>query len=561
MIMKQEITAEQLKNLRNVLASPIGFTSKTGTIKGKPFSFKGRNHLIDVYEDMHPRLVIVAGRQVEKSETVARKLLHSGYTRPYTTITYTAPRNEQVSRFQQERFRSAIKDSQQGILEASVDKSRDAKTATRLTNRTMFYFGSAWADGDSLRGISGDMVFFDEVQDIPQTAIETIEKSVSHSEIVDEKLEINGKIVYTGTPKESGSYYDRILWGKSDQKKWAVTCSCGHVQFMTMKNIMLQNEGTKKERRYFGCLQCEKELNRENGEWIKTKPENKMYSGYLFSQLNMYWISANQIWFDYQNMDAETFHNEVLGEFYSGLAKPVTLEMVLACTDSTKRMAKRSDEPTALGVDYGSGGLSKTIITIGKRIKGTKDIEVLYVENCNITDHEKLVEHIGKLVNRFNVEKIAGDIGYGGYEAEKLYKLYGKMACAVRYVSYTSNPKKREVKEGNVVHVDRTHSMDRTINMFQKKQFVLPYKKEEDGTLPIEFVFDHYTALQTVFTESKTNSGRKLYDHATPDDGFHSLNLLREAIWELENRFEWEGAYRETDYTKILDIDDDLPDW
>jgi len=65
---------------------------------------------------------------------------------------------------------------------------------------------------------------FDEVQDITQTAIESIEKSVSHSDITDEKTELNGRCFYTGTPKQKGSYYDRVLWGQSDQKKWSVSC-------------------------------------------------------------------------------------------------------------------------------------------------------------------------------------------------------------------------------------------------------------------------------------------------------------------------------------------------
>lgn len=557
------MNAQQMYEARKVLADPVGFTERTGTVKGKPFSFHSRGHLYDFYRDPHPRVVIVAGRQVEKSESCCRKLIFEGYTRPHTTITYTAPRNEQTTRFVNDRFRKAIADSVNGILEHSVDKKRDAKTAIGLNNKTVYYFGSAWADGDALRGIAGDIVFFDEVQDITQTAIESIEKSVSHSEIHDEKTELNGRCFYTGTPKQKGSYYDRVLWGQSDQKKWNVVCECcGHNQFLSMKNVMVQNEGEETERRYFGCLECSKELNRENGHWVATKPQNKMYSAYLFNQLNMSWISANQIWRDFTTMDAMTFHNEVLGEFYSGSEQPVTLEDVLGCTNKSLGLKKSSLVPTVMGIDYGSGGKSKTIITIGHNqwIDGEKKLVVDYLENCMEEDHEKKLAHIMSLKERFRVDKIIGDIGYGSYEAQKLYEAYGREAVACRYVSYTTDPKKRESKGNYTLQVDRTYSMDKLIELFKKRLLVIPYKDPQD----VEYYFDHYTAIEMKFTESTTSTGRKLYDHSTPDDAFHSLNYVREGIYELENRFEFDIVERESWENDLFEKEDDLPtenDW
>jgi Phage terminase large subunit (GpA) len=555
--------SQKLYEARKVLADPIGFTERTGTVKGNPFKFDHREHLFDFYRDSHPRVVIVAGRQVEKSESCVRKLIFHGYTRPHTTITYTSPRNEQTTRFVNDRFRKALNDSNGGILEASVDKKRDAKTAIGLTNKTIYYFGSAWSDGDALRGIAGDIVFFDEVQDITQTAIESIEKSVSHSEIHDPKTELNGRCFYTGTPKQKGSYYDRVLWGQSDQKKWSVKCECcGHNQFMSMKNIMVQNEGEENERRYFGCLSCEKELNRENGEWIATKPNNKMYSAYLFNQLNMTWISANQIWRDFTTMDAMTFHNEVLGEFYSGSAQPVTIEDVLGCTNKTLALKKNSLVPTVMGIDYGSGGKSKNIITIGHSayIDGEKKLIIDYIENCQIENHEEKLRHIMQLKERYMVDKIVGDIGYGSYEAQKLYEAYGREAVALRYTSYVNDPKKRESKGAYTLQVDRTYSMDKLIQMFKKRELVIPYMHPEE----VEYFFDHYTAIEMIFTESTTQTGRKLYDHSTPDDAFHSLNYLREGIYELENRFEWDAVERTSWESEVFEDTEGLPtenDW
>lgn len=559
-----EYTAEQLHKMRNIMRDPVGFTETTGTVKGKDFKFDHREHLHDVYRDPHPRIVIVAGRQVEKSETVDRIMKFSGFQRAYTTITYTAPRQEQTTRFVNDRFRASIKDSKMGLLERMIDPQADAKTRIRLLNSTVYYFGGAWGDGDSLRGIPGDMVFFDEVQDITQTAIESIEKSVSHSEIKDAKTELNGKCFYTGTPKQKGSYYDRVLWGQSDQKKWDVVCECGHHQFMSLKNIMLQDEGEETERRYFGCIECGKELDRENGSWVKTKPQNKMYSGYLFNQLNMTWISANQIWRDFTTMDAMTFHNEVLGEFYSGDEQPITLEDVLACCDRTLTLKRRSDTPTGMGIDYGSGSKSKTIITIGHNWNGKliiDHVESWLPDKDNPKNHhDQLIEYICELQAKFNVEKIVGDIGYGSYESQKLYGIYGRNAISCRYVTYANDPRKREYKGFNnsTLQVDRTFSMDKLIDMFHKSTIVIPYKQPEE----VEYFFDHYTAIEMIFTESNTSTGVKKYDHRTPDDAFHSLNYLREALHEVNNRFE--GRYNERDIDPVDSLFEDhgdLPNW
>ncbi|PDZ75792.1 hypothetical protein CON31_31430, partial [Bacillus cereus] len=72
--------------------------------------------------------------------------------------------------------------------------------------------------------------------------------------------------------------------------------------------------------------------------------------------------------------------------------------------------------------------------------------------------HDQLIAHIISLQSKFNVEKIVGDIGYGSYESQKLYELYGRQAISCRYVTYANDPRKREYKGFNnsTLQVDRT---------------------------------------------------------------------------------------------------------
>ncbi|MGY0013337.1 hypothetical protein [Bacillus anthracis] len=101
--------------------------------------------------------------------------------------------------------------------------------------------------------------------------------------------------------------------------------------------------------------------------------------------------------------------------------------------------------------------------------------------------------------------------------------------------------------------------MDKLIDAFHKGNIVVPYK---DPLAAIEYFFDHWTAIEMKFTESNTGTGKKLYDHRTPDDAFHALNYVREGIHELQNRFEVEFTEREDyQFDNLFSDHSDMPEW
>lgn len=545
---KKRELARKLKN------DPAFFIEYTMTLKGKPFTFDGHEPNKQIYYDEHPRIIVVAGRQVAKTETAKNLVSVNLFQRAHHTLLYATPTDEQTQRFVRDRLKPALRQSRGGILDKAVDKERDLISTIRMKNDALGYFGSAYGQGDGLRGISSDMVFFDEVQDISQDAIENTIKSASHSQIYNEETEMRGRFWFFGTPKQAGTYYNK-MWDMSDQKKWHVTCvECDYEQQVTMNNIKERGEG--KSGYFFACKECGCELDRSKGRWIPTRPENKAFSGYHYTQLVFEHNTATSIMYDYETMSAERFANEVLGEFYTGSKKPITRDIFLNNTNNAIDMEFQSVEPTYMGIDWGSGTTSKTIVTIGRMIDGK--FRIIYAEEIKEQDYQKKLSYIEAMMHRYSVARLVLDIGYGTYENQYLYERYGKMIIALRYTSFDSNPKKRKKDGQNILMLDRTHVMDIIVDMFHKHKFEFPYLNAQYW----ETFIDHYTAIEVDYKVLPSGQGKKLYTHQTPDDAFHSLLYAYIAHREANNTFEFDYNERSVTEFDILDKGmDDLPKW
>ena len=94
-------------------------------------------------------------------------------------------------------------------------------TGNAVDNLTMKQFktGTLWVeslgtDGDRIRGMTADVVFFDEVQDMFSQAIGNAQKILTASKYGPVG---KGVQVFFGTPKQKNSYFSTI-WEMSDQR-------------------------------------------------------------------------------------------------------------------------------------------------------------------------------------------------------------------------------------------------------------------------------------------------------------------------------------------------------
>ena len=151
---------------------------------------------------------------------------------------------------------------------------------------------------------------------------------------------------YFSNPSTPGYGVD-VMWEKSDQKHWFIKCDCGHWQFLTMENIM-------RDKPYFGCTKCKKELNRRynhgNAKWVRKHKDRKI-SGYWISLLMNPKITAQEILDKKKEYTDAQFHNYVLGQPYlSKGAKLISTQFFQNLTDRVNPM----DSRIIIGVDTGN---------------------------------------------------------------------------------------------------------------------------------------------------------------------------------------------------------------
>lgn len=511
-----------------------------------------RNYLFDLYRDEHPRIVVVTGRQVEKSTMCRNKILADMNTNEGLIALYSAPRQEQVSRFSAERIKMGMRDSQGGILKDSIlKKGKDTASFIQFDSKCSLYLYSAWADADAIRGISAQRVYLDEFQDCTAAARETIEETLSHAPG-------RGQMFHFGTPKNSGSEFHR-LWQQSDMKEWYVECQnpkCAHNQKVTMNNIMSKNE-----KNYFGCTKCKKELDRSKGKWFsENKSENTHYSGYHITQLICAWITADQILYKRATYSDMKFNNEVLGEFHNVFGKTLDMQNIMDCTNATLRLPDKGHKgPNYMGVDWGSGNNSFSIITIigPEVIDGEEKLVYRFVQKYNASGYGKVMKDMHALVKAFNVENIVIDIGDARRQFEELLVEYPNTVSACQYVLALKTPYKWDRKT-RIHTCDRSYHIEKVIDLFHKKKIVIPYDKMTiQVTDRLGWLFEHLTALEAEWVEpSSGNTGYTRYLHSNPDDGYQSLVYSWLAYDRRKSKVKSTIKIKTQDWSELFKIND-----
>lgn len=557
---------EALEDNPNVATDPVFFCEAFLSIPDGedgivPFRFdkpeKGeyRNYLFDMYRDEHPRIVILTGRQVEKTSMCRNKILADMHLNEGLSALFASPRAEQVSRFSAERIDNAIRDSQGGILKDSLlKKGKATSTFKQFDSKCNLFLYSAWADADSIRGISCQRAYLDEQQDITASAREVIEECLAHAHN-------GGQMSHFGTPKNSGSEFHR-LWQLSDMKEWFIECQnpkCKHTQKMTMNNIFKPDENKPA---YFGCTKCKKELDRSKGRWIAENKEGAKMSGYHITQLMCSWINADSILYKKATYSHQKFSNEVLGEFFNVFGKTLDMQNIMDCTDGNMSLPVKGHKgPNYMGVDWGSGNNSFSVITIlgeeevdGEDGKKEKKLAYRFVKKYNVSGYGAVLSDIHKLQKAFNVENKVIDIGDARRQFEELLVEYPNSVAACQYVLALKNPYKWD-KKTRIHTIDRSYQIEKVIDMFHKKKIIIPYDKLTiQVTDQLGWLFEHLTSLEAEWVEPTSgNTGYTRYLHSNPDDGFQSLAYALLAYERRKQKIRSTIRVKTIDWSKLFE--------
>ena len=320
-----------------------------GTETGKKLSFERRPYLAPILRDFSPHIVYKKSAQVGITMCGGiAKCLYAADVLGLTAI-YTFPTAKDVNDFAKARFRYIIRNSK--YLHSRIGDV-DSNSLVRMGNATI-YFRGTWAQRQAI-SVPSMLNVHDELDFSSPDVREVYSSRLDAAEF------------YYGGELQRGWEWDfstptipkfgvSALYEQSDQHEWRIKCTgCGRRQRVNFfKNLRHKGRGRKKNY-YFGCLKCDKELDRTTGWWEAKYPENPI-RGYHITQQMCAFIDPNKMVATYEQSKASSeklrkFHNFNLGLEYEDSSEVITRSLVLnRVTEGTTEQGN-----IFIGVDQGS---------------------------------------------------------------------------------------------------------------------------------------------------------------------------------------------------------------
>lgn len=283
--------------------------------KGEPIVFHDRLYLLDILTDWSPAIVIKKASQVGGSLIFNIKVMFAVLKFGWNVI-YTFPSDSDVQEFVKSKTNEIIKQNA-GVF-AGLDGDSIAMKEFKTGDVSRFLFFKGTISKTAAIATTADCNVHDEASRSDQQTLETYKSRLKASKFKRRWMFSN--------PTSDKDAVDQN-WQKSDQKEWNITCTgCGDQHFMRWP------ESIDPARRVFQCIECKKELTREErrlGKWVAQYPDRAV-SGYHMSHFMVLDISADDILTDSEG-DQEYFFNFVLGEPYIAGDLQVSRSTILDC--------------------------------------------------------------------------------------------------------------------------------------------------------------------------------------------------------------------------------------
>ena len=447
-------------------------------IRGKAYSTVGREYLNDIIDDDHPDQTYRKAAQVAISTTV---LIKSLYVAEHLgkKVVYYFQNDVAVSDFSSDR---AVP-----MMESSIylhSRTRDTnRVGLRQIGPGSLYFRGMQSKG-KVKSIDCDMVVLDELDECKDSNIEFATDRLMASDLQ--------WVAALSQPSVPGFGIDK-RFQETDQRFWNLICpKCG------TRNCLERNwpdnfiEVTLKRRKtfpdgathYIACKKCGTELNPAYGEWIATYP-GKLKRGYHLSQLYTQIKSrehpnvATKIMADFETKrrsqaGMENFTISYLGFPFSGGNARVhdkLLNYMEGLSDPTYEFSLR-EFGGFMGVDQGD----TLSIVIG--IMSGQAFKLVYCEETE--DWGRL----DMLMDRFGIYHCTIDAQPNKHSAKTFAAKYpGRVA--IQYFGSKELKQGKELHDGKIevdtVSIDRTASLDSTIDRMEMGQIHLPSREKCEG--------------------------------------------------------------------------------
>lgn len=551
---------------------PVKFCENYLKIDGEKFMLSGTGYkpFADIYryigikalEKNSKPIVFVKGRQVGGTTmALALEMYFMGCNlfgkgKPPIRIIHAFPSLEQAARYTKSKLDPMIGDSKTigtskkgkplSYMESLLDSNQvgDSLKFKRFSDGNYMWIESTGVDADRIRGLSADIIFFDEVQDTPGAAISNATKILHASKY---GRPTKGVQVYFGTPKKKGSDFHKI-WLKSNQQFFHLGCEkCG--KFFPLyapesdewEKIWIDDQIVK-------CMHCnhlqDKLEATERGKWVETVPlEDCDYIGFHINQLFSPKARKEDIIYEKpQNHATNTeraYRNEVLGDFYQGDSTPITIEeIMLKCGDMDRKISKSSDPEGLyfLGIDYGlkadleqqakpekkQSGQSYSTAVVLKAIPGNL-LSIEFAMKFKKADPAYMKEVIDELMTNYSIKISVGDIGFSHYFSTELFQKYGGKYIVSMAAPKIQNPLRVKYNEDMVprqISFERDFYIGEMFENMKSGKIRFPYGDYEK----ISWLIQHCASMEVKPKLSETGEHRIHYvKGSVPNDGFMAL--------------------------------------
>jgi hypothetical protein len=494
---------------------PMGlrkFCEQNVFLKGQPITFTGRGYLREVLASTAKRLVLRCSRQVEKSTLLVNRILYHAATVPGIQMVLVCPRREQASTISKSRLMPAIADSPfLHRLLLGRNKRRPQVMNCRFANGSELFVRAAFHSADAVRGLSADVLFVDEFQDIAAGDLAVLQETLSHSN--------RGQIVLTGTPKLIDNHLEDVF-RRSTACEWLVPCPGCQRQTRLDERVL--------DPRGLCCPECRQRLNPRRGTWVARNPNSDWGDGYWINHLMVPWLNADEILARQAAYDPARFRNECLGLPCALGDHVITQAEIEACCEDRPMARRQADVPAEgrdqliAGVDWGGGTASATVLVIGYMRPDLHSVIVRMERFRPEEEPDRVLNQVVDCCRKFGVKVIAADGGGNGTVYNRLLQKQLGYQASLYAIIYSASDQE-PFQEGTLFKwtVNRSASIGATFSRIKNLMLRFP-RLQECGTFLDEFVCE--------LAEYDDHSRTIRYTHpdGVPDDALHATNYLQQ---------------------------------
>ena len=389
-------------------------------VEGIKRSFLVSPFWVPIYEDPANFIMVMGGRQIYKSTYCTDCLAFEATANPGIQVCYVTYDEPNLSSFSKQKLQVGTFLQNQILNQFPRNKTGNVHEIS-LKNGSTIYLTTDNHEYQHVEGKSLNLCILDEAQYQDTQFIGRVYQTM---------MATKGKIKVLGIGGEAGSPYEK-LWRNTNQMEWKYDDVSWRDRLQFDENGLVVDNYLKEVL---------------SGRWVSQNPSATLNHGYHLPQtifptiplteedaMDKYKIHP-RFSVEYQKNDQPEsfFKSHVLGTFYKSVRRPITQEMIQACTDPYRYLTLLKPEDVVelknifggeikigMGVDFGSGpASSSTAIAVIIWWRKPDRLQLAWIEKRPQENQLEQAQYIAELFARYHCDIGVGDLGYGANQVK-----------------------------------------------------------------------------------------------------------------------------------------------